>query len=319
MNSGRPEIKEGIKRQVRQRCGFGCVICGIPVYHYDHMDEYNVVQEHAEDNLTLLCGYHHDLKSRGQLPVQVVRAKNTNPHNVTQNKTAMHSLFYYGEHAEIVAGGNRVIVSNRSVSAVKIDGDSIVDFELVDGNLMLNLDFRDRDKAPVLTVRQNELVHSTHLWDYEFTGKRLSIREKKGQIYLTVVFEADKQRVVIEKGLVSHNGVDLLIDPRGLCILNNLISLSGNSIAGIDTAISIGDGSGSSGPVAMHFEIDRRTYDRGAAIASARKRMAQAAKVPPGYSRGCPQFPVSLSAGRPATWTSICFLPYPWERSSWGA
>ncbi|WP_306911891.1 hypothetical protein [Arthrobacter sp. B3I9] len=281
------------------------------------MDEYNIVQEHAEANLTLLCGYHHDLKSRGQLPVEVVRAKNANPHNVVQNSTATHSLFYFADHAEIVAGGNRVVVSNRSASGVKIDGDSLVDFELVEGNLMLNLDFRDRDGAPVLTVRQNELVHSTHLWDYEFTGKQLSIRERKGQIYLTVVFEADKQRVVIEKGLVSHNGVDLLIDPRGLCILNNLILVSGSSIAGIDTAISVGDGSGGSGPAAMHFDIDRGPYDRGAAIVWARKSMAEAAKPLPKYLPGShPKFSGSLSPGKPLTLMAICLLPYPWERSS---
>ncbi|MCU1631835.1 MAG: endonuclease [Micrococcaceae bacterium] len=297
------------------------MICGIPVYHYDHIDEYNVVLEHTAANLTLLCGYHHDLKTRGQLPVEVVRAKNAKPHNVTRGNTATHSLFYFADHGEIVAGGNRVLVSKRSASGIKVDGDSLVDFELADGNLMLNLDFRDRDGSPVLTVRRNELIHSTHLWDYEFIGKRLSIREKQGLIYLTVVFEADRQRVVIDKGLLSHNGVDLLVDPRGLCILNNRILLSGGSIAGIDTAISVGDDSEGDGHVTFQLDIDRGPYDRGAAILWARKHMAKTARQPPSYSQGRSQSPVHLGpfAGRSITWMSISLLPYPWARSSCGA
>lgn len=290
-------------------------MCGIPVYHYDHMDEYSLVLEHDEANLTLLCGYHHDLKTRGQLPVEVVQAKNANPYNVAHSQTATHPLFYFADHAEIVAGGNRVIVSNRSASAVRIDGDSLIDFELVDGNLMLNLDFRDRDGAPVLTVRQNELVHSTHLWDYQFIGRRLTIREKRGHIYLTVAFEADKHRVVIEKGLVSHNGVDLLFDSQGLCILNNLTFLSDVSFDNFDTAISVGDANAGRGPVAIQIGIDRGPYDRDAALATARKMMARTT-TPPGHLQRGPLLPANRGPERPLTWIAICFLPFSWEQQS---
>ena len=41
------------------------------------------------------------------------------------------------------------------------------------------LDFRDRDGSPTLKVPLNELVHSTHLLDYEFTGR--DSRFEKGQ------------------------------------------------------------------------------------------------------------------------------------------
>ncbi len=36
-NSVRPKIPLPIQREVRQRCGFGCVICGLPLYDYDHI------------------------------------------------------------------------------------------------------------------------------------------------------------------------------------------------------------------------------------------------------------------------------------------
>lgn len=63
--AARPPIPEDVKRQVRQRCAFGCVICGLPVYHYDHMTAYHVVKEHDAANITLLCASHHDQRPVG--------------------------------------------------------------------------------------------------------------------------------------------------------------------------------------------------------------------------------------------------------------
>jgi len=296
------------------------VICGIPVYHYDHIDEYHVVREHKAANITLLCGSHHDLKSRGQLPAQVVRAKDAQPWNRVRTETAPHSLFYFGHRAEIVAGGNRVVVSNHSVSAIKVDGHSLVDFELVDGNLMLNVDFRDSDGSPVLTVCRNELVHSTHLWDYEFTGRRLSIREGQGLMYISVAFETDRHRVVIDKGLVSHNGVEVLFDPRGLCILNNCSLLSGSSVTGLDAAISIGDDPERAGPVAIHIEIDRGSFDRDAAIAWARQKIKENAEQLAGHPLTATQGPATVThpMGTHLTWMSVCGVPYLWAQMSCG-
>jgi len=55
----RPAISDPIKREVRQRCGFGCVICGVPIYDYEHMVPHTEVQEHLANNVTLLCPTHH--------------------------------------------------------------------------------------------------------------------------------------------------------------------------------------------------------------------------------------------------------------------
>ena len=42
----RPPIDNDIKPIVRQHCGFGCVMCGIPFYHYDHVTGWVVTQAH---------------------------------------------------------------------------------------------------------------------------------------------------------------------------------------------------------------------------------------------------------------------------------
>lgn len=55
----RPPIPAKIKRLVRQRCGFGCVICGSPIYEYDHIVNWSETHHHKAEELTLLCSKHH--------------------------------------------------------------------------------------------------------------------------------------------------------------------------------------------------------------------------------------------------------------------
>ncbi len=163
MTRNRRTLPSKIKREVRQRCGFGCIFCGLPVYHYDHIREYSATKRHEADNITLLCGTHHDLKTRKQLPVKKVLEQNQEPFNKTRNHTSPHPLYYSRDQAEIIAGGNTVAIDGGQTSAIKIDGHSLVDFEMIHGNLVLNMNFQDRAGRPILTVRQNELVHSNHL------------------------------------------------------------------------------------------------------------------------------------------------------------
>lgn len=274
MNQSRLEISEPIKREVRQRCGFGCVICGLPVYHYDHINPWSNTQEHEASNITLLCAQHHDEKTRGRLPTRFVRQSNSHPYNKSHPETAPHRLFYYGSQAIIIAGGNRVYAAGRSVSAIKIDDHSLLDFELVDSELLLNVSLRDRYGKPMLTVRRNELIHATRQWDYTFVGQTLSINEARGQIALKITFNADASEVILEKGLISHNGIEVWFNKSGLCILNNRILLSGSTVTGFGAAISVsGQGEDANAPTAFRVEVDRRPFDRDAAIKWARQQL----------------------------------------------
>src|SRR5467141_5394733 len=55
------DIPESIKREVRQRCGFGCIICGSAVVQYHHFSPaYVDALEHRAEGITLLCGRCHD-------------------------------------------------------------------------------------------------------------------------------------------------------------------------------------------------------------------------------------------------------------------
>ena len=82
MKTPRPDIPALVKRAVRQACGFGCVICGKPLYEIDHIVPYSVVREHDPDNLVLLCDGHHREKTNKLLTVDQVREARANPINL---------------------------------------------------------------------------------------------------------------------------------------------------------------------------------------------------------------------------------------------
>ena len=62
------DIPNLVKRQVRQSCGFGCVICGASIIDYEHVDPiFAEAKEHDPEKITLLCPQHHAKVTRGFL------------------------------------------------------------------------------------------------------------------------------------------------------------------------------------------------------------------------------------------------------------
>jgi hypothetical protein len=70
----RPPIGAEMEKEVRRRCGFGCVMCGLPLYEYDHILGWSNVQRHVAEEITLLCDMHHREKTNGLLPLDHVVA-----------------------------------------------------------------------------------------------------------------------------------------------------------------------------------------------------------------------------------------------------
>ena len=51
------DIPGTTKRIVRQRCGFGCVVCGAAFYQYEHVDPaFADARVHDPEKICLLCG-----------------------------------------------------------------------------------------------------------------------------------------------------------------------------------------------------------------------------------------------------------------------
>lgn len=220
MENKRPAISEEIKRNVRKRCGFGCVICGNPVVDYDHIEEYHIVKEHKEENITLLCTQHHREKTAGRLPKDFVIKANNNPYNLKETETGQNKLYYYGNEATIIIGSMNFYTKdfgNGSILIPLIIYKKIpIHFILKDNELLLNVKLRDKNDDIILLIENNELKVSIGIWDFEYFGTTLLLREKKRNILIEVEFIAP-DKINFKRGKIFCKGEFFeLSDKEGL-------------------------------------------------------------------------------------------------------
>ncbi|WP_231733100.1 MULTISPECIES: cell division protein [Colwellia] len=232
-----------IQREVRQRCGFGCVICGIPLYEYEHMEEWAEVQRHVSDEITLLCDQHHREKTGGLLPKEVVSLANENPHNLKEGVSKPYNLHFAGSTVTIEIGSNTFTCQDQGYGTamvpISVDGTPLIGLILADEHLLLNLVIFDEFNSPVLHIKNNQLYYSTESWDIQLVGTTLTVREAHRKILIEIKF-CPPNKVIINRGRFLRNGVEILVRPKNILITNNSFLISGNSVTNCFGGLIIG-------------------------------------------------------------------------------
>jgi len=68
------DIADEVKRIVRRKCGFGCVVCGSIIYTYHHFEpEFSKASFHDPSGIILLCASCHDKVHRGFLSKETIK------------------------------------------------------------------------------------------------------------------------------------------------------------------------------------------------------------------------------------------------------
>ncbi|MDR6922480.1 MULTISPECIES: HNH endonuclease [Chryseobacterium] len=193
MSQNRPAIKSSIKREVRQRCGFGCVICGNPIYQYDHLLGWAKVRRHKAEEITLLCSEHHSEKTSKRLPDFIVEEFNKNPYNLRSGITKPKTLYYFGDSANVVFGSMRFSMTKNDLYdyliPFTIDHASPIKIIFKDQMYLLNIELQDPFGKLILKIVNNELVMNIGLWDIQYVGQRITIRESFYKIFIEIRFE----------------------------------------------------------------------------------------------------------------------------------
>ncbi|WP_259395465.1 cell division protein [Shewanella sp. SR44-4] len=219
-----------IQREVRQRCGFGCVICGMPLYEYEHMAEWAKVKRHQADEITLLCDQHHREKTGGLLPKEIVSQANLNPYNLREGVSKPYNLHFSGKEAKVEIGGNSFTCFDKGYGTamvpISVDGTPLIGIILADGHLLLNIVIFDEFNQPILHIKNNQLYYSTSTWDIQLVGTTLTVREAHRKILLEIEFQPPSN-IVISRGRFLKNGVEILVRPTNILITNNSTLLSG--------------------------------------------------------------------------------------------
>ncbi len=229
----REKITLPMQREIRQRCGFGCVICGLPLYEYEHMLGYAKIQRHVTEEITLLCNQHHRERTSELLPIDVVIAADKNPHNLKEGVSKPYDSHYSGDECEVVVGKNKFITNDAgngvTMTVISIDDMPLLRFSLENGHLLLTLNVFNEFNQFVLQIIDNELVYSISPWDIQLVGRNLVIREGQGKFLIDIIFEVPN-KITINRGRFLCNGVELFVDKDQILDVNNTNSYSGNII-----------------------------------------------------------------------------------------
>jgi hypothetical protein len=152
-------IPEPIKRIIRQRCGFGCVICGNGFYTYEHFEpEFRYAKLHNPSGMTLLCWEHQMKKKNGWISKDDVVRANKNP-KCNQKGFAKH-LFNLGNVSpKILFAG--VTFQDCDV-LIKVNNSPILSISkpetlLIPSPYRLSGLFRDPQGKLALKIDKNEL------------------------------------------------------------------------------------------------------------------------------------------------------------------
>jgi trigger factor len=195
------------------------VLCGAPIYDYDHIAPFSEEQSHEIDNLTLLCPNHHREKSARRLPVDRVKEANSSPRNKMLPHTAYHKLYFGESSFRLRLGGTWFhvrfdIVADKLVT-VMIDEQPLFSFRREAAKVLLDLLLYDKDGGLLLEVGESELRHSTGLWDVEFTGTRLAIRPHLGEISVEMILHPP-DGIELTRASFYCNGQSIFCEPTAI-------------------------------------------------------------------------------------------------------
>lgn len=234
-------IPEAVKREVRQRDGFGCIVCGSAFYQYDHLGTaFKDAGTHDPKEIVLLCGGCHDRKTRGALSTETLQAHAQSPRCV-QKGFSWGLLDIGHDYPEIVLG---TLTATHVRSLLTIDGEDVLSIAppvVPHGPFTINASLYDQNGRQTLKIVRNEFQAGTSNWDVEVTGPRVTVRSALGRFDLVIRVEPPHRLVVERLDMVYKNlsiqcreRQDTTIEGAG-----TLLKTSGATFNGCDIAICV--------------------------------------------------------------------------------
>lgn len=248
-------ISSGVKREIRQRCGFGCVNCGNAVYQYEHLEPtFTEAEEHNPDHIVLLCGGCHDRVTRNILSKETIKTRSIKP--ICKQQGFSFGPFDIGLVEPTILIGTLTCQSVETL--IEIDGESIFSIKEPESEgapFRINAFIADRDGNEILKIVDNEWVTTISNWDVEVVGPRITIRKKLGDISLVLRTESPHS-LILERLEMEHRGVKIscrendnlqVITRSGQVLKSSSMKITGSrvgvEITGNSMGIGVGGGS----------------------------------------------------------------------------
>lgn len=219
-------IPSPVKRQIRQQCNFGCVVCGNAIIEYEHVEpEYHEAKEHNPEKMTLLCPLCHAKVTKRLMSKDTIKKAMINP-KCKEIGFSREILETSTKSPEIKYGINGLSVKDISIP-IQINTTPLIKIEKPDNDkepYKLSCIFYDSDNQKSLEIIDNEYYIFNNNWDVTFEGNTIIIREGLGEIHLKLTF-VSPELIVIEKLNMNYFGNKIIVDNNEFKIGN--MSFSG--------------------------------------------------------------------------------------------
>lgn len=239
-------IAADIKKQIRRRCGFGCVRCGFGWYDYEHFNpDYCDAKEHNPDGMTLLCMSCNQKRNRGTLSRETVITANKNP-KCLEEGFAKESFDYGTNLIEVKFASNTFIDCEHIICIDDLPILSIKNpIEESDTFLMSGIFFNSEGEKS-FEIKDNEWFGEIDNWDIECIGKRIIIKENDKETTL-IIRQEPPNLFVIEEINMLFNNTRIIGDENRLEIRDkdeqiSLINMSNNLLSGHKIGVDIKEG-----------------------------------------------------------------------------
>lgn len=192
------DIPAEVKRQVRQRDGFGCVICGLGIIQYEHVEpEFKDARMHDPNCIALLCPQCHSkvtsrMWSKGRVKLAMRSPK-------CQELGYSREFFDFSDdHPSLQFGG--VLLRNCPIP-IEVGGYPLFEIKRPENDgepFLFSGLFTDNNGNISLQIKDNEWKAFSNAWDVEVKGPTIIIRESRRFIHLKLRISLPNT-IVVEK------------------------------------------------------------------------------------------------------------------------
>lgn len=235
MDKKRPPIPPDILLQIRQKCKFGCVICGCPVYDYDHLlEEWSQVHDHKEENLFLLCPSHHREKTNGIISKETIVRKFN---ELNRKQTTPREL--YLEDFKLIFGNN--IINSFSGNIFNILNKDYLELKTDKDSYLLNSKIYNKDGKIAFSINNSAYSCYVQIWDINFVGKTITFRNKKYDKFLEITLDGENKEIKVTGKFYIDSKNYIWIKNDGIFYKNHCLASNCNSEKSLISGFTIID------------------------------------------------------------------------------
>ena len=205
-------IPEPVKLEVRQRCGFGCVVCASPIVEYEHViPTYADAKEHSPNAIALLCPTcHAKVTKRLYSKEKIIKAMESPA--ALQKGTVADILDFSDRHPTIIFGG---ATFESCTVPIMFQNEPLLTIEKENNAFLISGKFYDSQGIVNLELIKNEWVCSARHWDVQVVGPRITIIEKRKGPRLIIKVDAP-ERLIVERLDMLVKGTRIVGDEHKL-------------------------------------------------------------------------------------------------------